>query len=679
VGRIRYGESKLRRLLPLALLLCALPALGQGADNLYCGSNGVPTWGSMDGPANLPTSCFYTAMSATPSPGTVRTVTAGSSCTTNWTNLNTVIDVTGCGDIVIIPAGHTYCGDTAHHFPTTCDAAHWITLETDQLSNPNFPAEGTMATPCQINIASLPGRPSYPCSSPAQLMPTLQITNPAHAFFEFAAGGEKYMRLIGLETTVDSTQTTANYTQLVHLGSSSGIGTSTGHDHIIDRSILHGSELPNAPDPTGAPLQVQAGVTVNGPRLAIIDSYLYDFYTTSASSSTDAQCFVGGGGNLAQGIIKVVNTFCEGSSEGFLFGGGAATVNPTDVEIRLNTFNKPLQWRCDPVAGCPPAGHVLIKNGIEVKNAVRFLIEGNTLMYAWNGPGTSGATQGDQNGSGFLLTPKNQGGNCPLCIVSDVVFRYNHLLHFANGFQFAAIPSDSGAFDLGALRNIAHDNLLEDINGTFNPSNDGADGMEFIANGGIPASGQLASTSVVHNTFLLNGPGGKAGAGWTLQSASSPVNYTNFIFRDNITAAPFYIANPGFTTPSVTSIFNTANPTLNWCVQGNLVTTGNWTGEGTNPSWPTPSDNPIAGACHNGAVNNVTTGYTTIGFTNYNGGNGGNYQLLNTSPYHNTASDGTDPGANIAQLNFILGGSRAPGSFGTTIQGGVTMSGVVVK
>jgi len=43
-------------------------------------------------------------------------------------------------------------------------------------------------------------------------------------------------------------------------------------------------------------------------------------------------------------------------------------------------------------------------------------------------------------------------------------------------------------------------------------------------------------------------------------------------------------------------------------------------------------------------------------FTNYNNGNGGNYQLLPSSPYVNAGSDGRNLGADIVGLNAALAG-----------------------
>ena len=43
-----------------------------------------------------------------------------------------------------------------------------------------------------------------------------------------------------------------------------------------------------------------------------------------------------------------------------------------------------------------------------------------------------------------------------------------------------------------------------------------------------------------------------------------------------------------------------------------------------------------------------------VKFTNYNNGNGGNYQLLSSSPYKNKGTDGRDLGADIVGLDNEL-------------------------
>jgi hypothetical protein len=45
-----------------------------------------------------------------------------------------------------------------------------------------------------------------------------------------------------------------------------------------------------------------------------------------------------------------------------------------------------------------------------------------------------------------------------------------------------------------------------------------------------------------------------------------------------------------------------------------------------------------------------------VQFVNYNNGNGGNYQLLPTSPYKNAGTDGQDLGADISMIQSLTTG-----------------------
>ncbi|PYV56906.1 MAG: hypothetical protein DMG91_08160, partial [Acidobacteria bacterium] len=111
-----------------------------GPDNTYCGAGNVSKFGAApDGPAALPHQCIYTALAATPSPGTVRPVPAGS-------DLQAVLDKVQCGDTVALQAGATFTGN--FYLPgRACDDRHWITIRTSA-PNSSLPPEGSRLTPC---------------------------------------------------------------------------------------------------------------------------------------------------------------------------------------------------------------------------------------------------------------------------------------------------------------------------------------------------------------------------------------------------------------------------------------------------------------------------------------------------------------------------------------------------
>src|SRR2546430_17691621 len=101
-----------------ALLVCISGQILAHAqpDNRYCGPGDKPQFGTTDGPATLPQSCFYTAMSATPSPGRVIRVSAGS-------DLQGSINKAPCGERLGFGAGATHPG--AFCFPARgCAARH---------------------------------------------------------------------------------------------------------------------------------------------------------------------------------------------------------------------------------------------------------------------------------------------------------------------------------------------------------------------------------------------------------------------------------------------------------------------------------------------------------------------------------------------------------------------------
>jgi hypothetical protein len=47
---------------------------------------------------------------------------------------------------------------------------------------------------------------------------------------------------------------------------------------------------------------------------------------------------------------------------------------------------------------------------------------------------------------------------------------------------------------------------------------------------------------------------------------------------------------------------------------------------------------------------------TSVGFVNYNNGNGGDYHLLSSSPYKNKGSDGKDLGADVSAIQAATAG-----------------------
>src|SRR5205085_3770332 len=148
-----------------------------------------------------------------------------------------------------------------------------------------------------------------------------------------------------------------------------------------------------------------------------------DFHCASITGTcTDAHAVGGGNGSIKSGPLRITGNFLEAAGENVMFGGGAATTTPTDIEIRHNHFFKPMTWKPGQAGfvGGPTGTPFVVKNLMELKNAIRVLVEGNIFQNNWGGFG--------QPGYAILLTPKNQAGPngtnlCSICAVTDITMR----------------------------------------------------------------------------------------------------------------------------------------------------------------------------------------------------------------------------------------------------------------
>lgn len=385
-----------------------------------------------DGPAELPRVYLQASLADTPAPGKLRDVRAGDS-------LQSALDSAECGDTLSLQAGASFTG----HFvlpKRNCDNAHWIVIRTS--ADRDLPAEGSRLTPCYANVASLPGRPDFHCSSPTNVLAKLVFAGKSgFGPVVFAAGANHY-RLEGLEITRAESENsiTALIAAEVH----------SPADHIVlDRVWVHGT----------AQGETTRGIFLTGMAwTAIVDSYFGDFHCISVTGScTDAQAIGGGGGDQPSGPYKIVNNFLEASGENILFGGGPATVTPADIEIRRNHFFKPLIWKPEApgFVGGTSGKPFIVKNLLELKNAQRVLFDGNILDDSWGGVG--------QMGFALVLTPRNQNSQCPLCRVTDITLRNSVIRHMGSAMSIANAPADTGAIATAGERYSIHDLIFEDI------------------------------------------------------------------------------------------------------------------------------------------------------------------------------------------------------------------------
>jgi hypothetical protein len=568
----------------------------------------VSAGSNFDGPAELPRATVDSSLADTPAPGSTITVNSGG-------DLQGALNSANCGDTISLQAGATFSGK--FELPAkNCDNGHWIIIRT---SSPDsaLPAEGQRLTPCYAGVASLVGRPSYSCPNVKNVLAKIQVVSNGDGPIKLAPGANFY-RFIGLEVTrLVSTRGSA---RLI-----TGQGTS---DHIIvDRSWLHGQKQD----------ETNLGISLNGmTNAAVVDSYFSDFHCISATGTcTDSHAIAGGCSDTQDGPFKIQDNFIEASSEGILFGGGPATLTPSDIQILNNHFWKPWQWmKGSPnFVGGSDGSPFVVKNHLELKNAVRVLVEANLLENNWGGF--------SQQGYAILLSPKNQhrpnGTNvCPICQVTDVTVRYARISHAGGGFQMTTALSGNGVNGAPALagkRWSIHDVVIDDLS------------TRYVGGG---------STFLIMNVW--------------------PQNPINSVTINHVTAFP----DPTAHMLVVGNIHWTTAPMYGFVFTNNLISTGRypvWNSGGSSSC--AVADLPIT------TISKCFTTYTfannaligtpsafpasvwpsgnifpqtadSVDFMNFNNADGGNYELLSGSLYKNKGTDGKDLGADVVGLNAAL-------------------------
>jgi hypothetical protein len=559
-----------------------------------------------DGPAQLPIATVSSSMADTPAPGAVITVKAGG-------DLQAALNSAQCGSTIELQAGATFTGN--FEFPAkSCDNNHWIIVRTSAPDSA-LPAEGQRLTPCYAGVASLPGRPPYPCSNPQNVLAKLIISAGNGPVVGFQSGANHY-RLLGLELTRPPGTLTAPVLVWVDPGG-------TAAYIVLDRSWLHGTTHDDTRDGFGL-----SGMNY----VAVVDSYFSDFHCAAACE--DSHAVRGGAGNHQDGPYKIEDNFLEASGEAIMFGGGKATKTPTDITIQFNHFFKPWQWMPGntPFVGGDLGNPFVVKNHLELKNAARVLVEANLMENVW-----AGFTQ---KGFGIVLTPKNQhtgeGNVCPLCEVTDVTIRYTHVIHASGGIVMGTGISASkgvGGPALAGTRWSIHDVVLDDLS------------TKYMGPG---------------NVFQI--------------SNSWPKNPLNTVTINHVTAFP----------DSTSTMMVVGNKVYDPPMYG-LVFTNNLMITGSHPIWNTGGGEESC-AYHDVPITIIVSCFTTytfannglitppprytpsmwpannmfaptvddVGFTNFNNGNGGNYELLPDSPYKNKGTDGKDLGADIVGLKEAL-------------------------
>lgn len=264
-----------------------------------------------------------------------------------------------------------------------------------------------------------------------------------------------------------------------------------------------------------------------------------------------------------------------------------------------------------------------MKNLIELKNAQRVLLEGNILENCWGGF--------TQHGNAIIVNGLNPADNTLSHIsVMDFTVRYNRASHTASVFSLA----NPGPNNLPIGRISIHDNIFDDVSSKYqNGETVGAfAGVYSYCSSTTCGNGNIL---INHNTELITDP-----IKWFAVVGAVRGPIPNWTYKNNIVSinAGPAIINTGFPGCADNTINNTAK--LVACFSPYAMNDNVLIG-GSGP-WPIGNYLPPTPAA--------------VKFVNYNNANGGNYQLLSTSPYHNAGTDGKDLGADVTAVSSHTSG-----------------------
>lgn len=440
-------------------------------------------------------------------------------------------------------------------------------------------------------MASLPAAGTRVAPADAANMPIIEGVNATGAIY--TATGAHHYRFCGIEIRNKSTDQVYS---TIQVGNGETSDATAPHHILFDRCYIHGR--------THATIAGRRGMYLTGATVGAFDCYISNYYENGADSQ--AILFAYGAGPF---VCR--NNFLQAASENVMLGGvdpPIANSIASDVEIVHNTFDKPTAWIA--------AGVGEVKNLFESKGGRRVLFEGNILQNCWYG--TVGA---GQNGFAIVLTHRNQDGGAPWMNNTDFTIRYNKMTGTGAGIVVSGRDS----------------NYL--------------------------ATSQIANRiSITNNQIIADGnsTGGLACAGWGFMIGSGPDYLT--ISHNTIICYkfPMYVTDPGAAYREFLH-FTCQNNVF--CGNGDAGSTYDLIGDGK-VGWnnlngfyflaPTFDHNAIVFATlsnYTGTGNIAPASTAAMLFTNFAGAV---YSLQAGSPGHNTASDGTDMGADYTALNTAI-------------------------
>jgi hypothetical protein len=219
-------------------------------------------------------------------------------------------------------------------------------------------------------------------------------------------------------------------------------------------------------------------------------------------------------------------------------------------------------------------------------------------------------------------------------LVTDITIRYSKISHMGSGLQIAnALDNAGGALD--GQRYSFHDLIIEDINP-----------VKYKGSGHLAEIMSVLGTALLRNVSI-NHVTAFPPLGAFIIGDTTGTKIPNLTVNNNlITAGPYPVWSTGGGTENC-AYYNEPITTFNDCFSPYSFS--------HNAMIASPSSYP-ASRWPSGNFFPLTA--SSVQFVNYNGGNGGDYHLLASSPYKNAGTDGKDLGADVSALNAAIAGVK---------------------
>jgi hypothetical protein len=319
---------------------------------------------------------------------------------------------------------------------------------------------------------------------------------------------------------------------------------------------------------------------------------------------------------------------------------------------------------------CPVPGHCGVKYNNGWYQAVSVSPDQYTMTVR---PWPPYSDQVPPSGKGLPYWSCSPGRNAD-AEVSDIVVRYNRLSHAGRGVAIQAGGSDCKDMGKGVHRISLHDNVFDDLNGVkWFPHSPQEGGFGVLLGSAADNVGEAQPSEILvqHNTVMTYGVGrSNSGIMRECVGGAPQQKISTVKVLDNL-GVGVYSASP---QANCARQFGSAKEGLetlnaNWCFTGNVLATDLNEQVYSNDPYNSSSPGGANLSCPNTAAGN--NGNVTCGkkgatcfphkfdgshrgeaqiVQKWNGGDGGDYRIVSTSPYKNAGTDGKDVGADIDRV-----------------------------